>query len=117
MAHDPYWDLVPEPEFPEFDPKRTAMLIIDLQYLDAHPDGWMGRLCRAQGKPDHLKERFDFIQEILPNVRRLQDACREVGTEVMHIRIGHRTRNIRDSRRDLLKGVDKVPLIERDNDF
>jgi len=43
MVHDPYYDLVPEPLEPEFDPARTAMLVIDLQYLDAHPDGWMGR--------------------------------------------------------------------------
>ena len=69
MVHDPYWDLVHEPAEPPFDPKRTAMIIIDLQYLDGHPDGWMGRLCRDQGKPDHLKERFDFIQEIVPNVK------------------------------------------------
>lgn len=117
MVHDPYWDLVPEPRYPEFDPKKTAMIHIDLQYLDAHPDGWMGRLCRARGMPDHLNERFEFIQEILPNVRRLQDACRKAGVEVMHVRIAHRTRNIRDSRRDLLTAADEVEVLPFDDDF
>jgi hypothetical protein len=51
MAHDPYYDLVPPPPEPAFDPSRTALLIIDLQYLDAHPDGWMGRLCRSRASP------------------------------------------------------------------
>ena len=60
MAHDPYYELVPEPKELPFDPRKTALLIIDLQYLDAHPDGWMGRLCRAQGRPDLLNERWAF---------------------------------------------------------
>ena len=53
MAHDPYYDLISLPPEPPFDPKRTALLTIDLQYLDAHPSGWMGRLARNQGRPDH----------------------------------------------------------------
>ena len=76
MPHDPYYDLITlSPEAP-FEPKRTALLTIDLQYLDAHPSGWMGRLARDQNKPDHLKERFEFINEVLPNVRRLPKLAR-----------------------------------------
>ena len=50
MAHDPYYDLITLPPEPPFDPKRTALLTIDLQYLDAHPDGWMGRLRARPGQ-------------------------------------------------------------------
>jgi nicotinamidase-related amidase len=118
MAHDPYYDLITLPPEPAFAPQRTALLTIDLQYLDAHPSGWMGRLCRDQGKPDHLKERFEFIQEILPNVRRLQDACREHGVEVIHIRVAYRTRNGRDGRRALSADLANVTLMDaRDDDF
>ncbi len=118
MAHDPYYDLISLPPEPPFDPSRTALLTIDLQYLDAHPSGWMGRLARDQGKPDHLKERFEFIQEILPNVRRLQDACRVHGVEVIHIRVAYRTRNGRDGRRALSADLANVtPVDDRDNDF
>lgn len=117
MVHDPYWDLVPDPQEPSIDPLRTALLIIDLQYLDAHPDGWMGRLARDQGKPDHLAERFAFIQEILPNVQRLQHACRASGVEVIHVRIAFRTRSTRDGKRELLNRLDETPLVPRDYDI
>jgi nicotinamidase-related amidase len=118
MAHDPYYDLVTMPAEPPFAAKRTALLTIDLQMLDAHPDGWMGRLCRDQGKPDHLNERFEFIQEILPNVRRLQDACRANGVEVIHIRVAYRTRDGREGRRGLGAGLGQgTPILPEDDDF
>jgi ureidoacrylate peracid hydrolase len=103
MVHDPYWDLVPEPDEPEIDPARTALLIVDMQNMCAHPDGWMGRLGKDQGKPDHLKERFDFIAEITPNLQRLLGHCRERGIEVVHIRVAFRTRSGRDGNSDLKK--------------
>lgn len=117
MVHDPYWDLVEEPQEPPFDPKRTALLIIDLQYLDAHPDGWMGRLARDQGKPDQLQERFAFIQDILPNVQRLQQFCRATGVEVIHVRIAFRTHTTRDGKRGLLNRIEQTPLNARDYDI
>lgn len=117
MAHDPYYELVPEPQEKPFDPGKTALLIIDLQYLDAHPDGWMGRLCRAQGKPDLLNERWAFIDEILPRVRRLQDACRAGGIELIHIRVKYLTRDCRDGQRSLAKDEKAISADARDDDF
>lgn len=117
MVHDPYYDLVPEPLEPEFDPARTAMLVIDLQYLDAHPDGWMGRLAQNQGKPWILQERWDFIEEILPDARRLQDACRANGVEVIHIRVAYRTRDCRDGQRSLATSEIATQTDERDYEF
>ena len=117
MAHDPYYDLVPVPQHPDFDPARTALLTIDLQYLDAHPDGWMGRLARDQGKPEVLQERWDFIQEISPNVRRLQDACRAADMEVIHIRVGYLTRNCRDAPHSLADETFVTQGDRRDEDF
>lgn len=117
MAHDPYYDLVPPPAEPAFDPARTALLIIDLQYLDAHPDGWMGRLCRQQGKPNHLDERWEFIDEILPRVRKLQDACRAGGIELVHIRVKYLTADCRDGQRSLQQETKARLADARDDDF
>lgn len=117
MAHDPYYELIPVPQEAEYNPKRTALLTIDLQYLDAHPEGWMGRLAKSQGKPELLQERWDFVQDILPNVRRLQDACRVNGVEVIHIRVAYLTRNCRDGQRSLEMGLKAVYADERDDDF
>jgi len=103
MVHDPYWDLVPEPEEPEVDPSQTALLIVDMQNMCAHPDGWMGRLGPDQGKPDHLKERFDFVAEITPRLQGLLEHCRTTGIEVFHIRVAFRTRTGRDGNSDMKK--------------
>lgn len=117
MAHDPYYDLVPAPVDVPFDADKTALLIIDLQYMDAHPSGWMGRLCRDAGKPHALDERWSFIDEIQPNVRRLQDACRSAGIELIHIRVKYLTKDCRDGQRSLAKD-EKARLYDaRDDDF
>lgn len=117
MVHDPYWDLVHEPTEAPFEIAKTALLIVDMQNLCAHPEGWMGRLARDQGKPDHLKERFDFIAEITPNLKRLLDHCRKVGVEVFHIRVAFRTKSTRDGKRQLLNRLNDTPLLPMDWDI
>jgi len=117
MAHDPYYELVPEPQELPFEAAKTALLIIDLQYLDAHPDGWMGRLCRAQGRPDLLNERWDFIDEVQPNIRKLQDACRAGGVELIHIRVKYLTPDCRDGQRSLAMDEKSASADARDDDF
>jgi ureidoacrylate peracid hydrolase len=117
VVHDPYWDLVREPTEAPFDIRKTALLIVDMQNMCAHPDGWMGRMARDQGKPDHLKERFDFIDEMLPDMTRLLVHCRKVGIEVFHIRVAFRTSSTRDGKRQFLNRLDDTPLIPMDFDF
>jgi len=118
MVHDPYWDLVAEPEEPLVDPRRTALLIVDMHKGCAHPDGWMGRLARDQGKPDHLKERFDFIDEISPRLRRLLLHCRSCGIEPFHIRVNFRKQTTRDGGADLAaRRSSGTPLLPLDADF
>jgi ureidoacrylate peracid hydrolase len=96
-VHDPFYELVPAPPTPPWVAGKVALITIDLQYLDAHPDGWMGRLARAQGKEELLRPRFEAIAAILPNVRRLQDAFRSAGQEVLHARVAYGTRDGRET--------------------
>lgn len=117
MAHDPFYDLVPTKPEPWFDLKRTAMLVVDLQYMDAHPDGWMARLAHDQGKPGYLNERWESIARILPNVRRLQATCRQAGVEVIHIRTAFMKKDARDGSRSLVAHGIRTPLSSRDADF
>lgn len=118
MVHDPYWDLVAEPDEVDVDPSRTALLIVDMNKMCAHPDGWMGRLGRDQGKPDHLKERFDFIEEITPRLRKLLLHCRGHGIEPFHIRVNFRTMSNRDGSADLRARRDQgTPYLPFDADF
>jgi nicotinamidase-related amidase len=78
---------------------QTALLIVDLQYLDAAPGyGVFSHLPRGQIPREALEfYYFDQLQRIiLPNVRRLQEAFRANGLEVIHTRIQSLTRDGRD---------------------
>jgi nicotinamidase-related amidase len=114
MVHDPYWDLELEPVFPDFDPAKTALLIIDMQNMCSHPKGWMGRLCDDQGMPGHLDERFAMMEEIAPNLQRLMGFCRKTGVEIFHVRIAFRTKTGRDGKRALINRMETTPLIPFD---
>jgi nicotinamidase-related amidase len=97
--HDPFYDLFPRPEPPAWIPGELALMTIDMQYMDAHPDGWMGRVAKAQGKEHVLAKRYNAIEAALPRIRHLQDAFREAGQEVIHVRIAFRTGDGREAGR------------------
>ena len=65
-----------EPETLQIDPKRSALIIQDLQN-DVIIDG--GAFAES-GSPDHARE-----QNIVENVRGLADACRRAGIPVIHV--------------------------------
>lgn len=77
---------------------RTALLCIDLQYLDAAPGHGVFANVAASGIPMEAQEYyFNRLQKIvLPNVRRLQEAFREHHLEVIHTRIQSLTMDGRD---------------------
>ncbi len=77
---------------------KTALLCIDMQYLDAAPGFGVFANVEASGVPPEAQEYyFDRLKyTVLPNVRRLQDAFRTRALEVIHTRIQSHTRDGRD---------------------
>lgn len=77
---------------------KTALLCIDMQYLDAAPGFGVFANAEASGVPVEAQEYyFDRLKyTVLPNVRRLQDAFRSRGLEVIHTRIQSLTQDGRD---------------------
>jgi nicotinamidase-related amidase len=77
---------------------KTALLVIDLQYLDAAPGFGVFADAEKSGVAKEAQEyyfkRLDHI--ILPNVRRLQDNFRDHGLEVIHTRIMSMTKDGRE---------------------
>jgi nicotinamidase-related amidase len=108
--HDPFYDLFPRPSTPGLVSRRVALVTIDLQYLDAHRDGWVGRIAKAQGKEELLEPRFRGIDEILPKVRQVQDAFRAAGQEVVHVRVAYRTADGRDAGTAYMPRADVQPV-------
>jgi len=79
------------------DPAHAALLIIDVQNYTARPDG--GEY--AQMDPTAREERYGWffrtLQETaVPNMQRLQGACRRGGIEVLYTVIENLTRDGRD---------------------
>lgn len=67
--------------------KCTALLIVDMQYLDAHKDYGMFIKAKEKGNEkalDYYKDRLDII---VPNIVRLQKVFREKGMEVIQTKI------------------------------
>lgn len=77
---------------------NTAMLCIDMQYLDAAPGYGVFADATSSGLPPESQAYyFDRLDKVvLPNVSRLQDAFRGNRLEVIHTRIQSLTADGRD---------------------
>jgi len=77
---------------------HTALLCIDLQYLDAAPGHGVFKDVENSGVPHEAQvyyfNRLDSL--VLPNVRALQELFRTHGLEVIHTRIQALTQDGRD---------------------
>jgi nicotinamidase-related amidase len=99
--------------------RHTALLCIDLQYLDAAPGHGVFRDAEKSGVPPEAQAYyFDRLKSlVIPNVRRMQDVFRSHGLEVIHTRIQALTRDGRDRS----KGHRRLGLLaapgSRDADF
>lgn len=71
--------LAPLPD-PKLRSEGTALLVVDMQYFDAHRDYGMALMAT----PGESAEYFDQVDEILPRIRRLQDVARAGGIPVVH---------------------------------
>jgi len=79
------------------DPAHAALLFVDVQNYTARPDGGN---CARFGETER-EARYGFFfrtlrKSALPNMRRLQLACRGAGIEVMYTVIESLTRDGRD---------------------
>lgn len=76
----------------------TALLCIDMQYLDGARGYGVFKDAESSGVPVEAQDYYFAMLEnvVLPNVARLQRAFRERGLEVIHTRIQSLTMNGRD---------------------
>jgi nicotinamidase-related amidase len=90
--------IVWRPPFPDprLDPRDTALVVVDMQYGDAHPEGALFEQVRSAGFEAQLAYFQDRLSLIVPNIRRLQDTFRKAGAEVIHLRIQSMTHDGRD---------------------
>jgi biuret amidohydrolase len=92
-----YYEDAPEPDDPKLDPGATALLVIDVQntYL-ARPDP-AGLGAAARERHERWTPFHDRMHEVvIPNTRRVLDAFRGAGIEVMFARVSCLTKDGRD---------------------
>lgn len=79
---------------------NTALMVIDVQYMDAHPDYGLGARAKKLGIAGFLDYYWSRIVEVvLPNMQRLLASARQAGVEVIHVRVASQTKDGRDSTR------------------
>jgi nicotinamidase-related amidase len=89
-------------KLPEPKPTREnmALLCVDLQYVDAHPDFGLGAKAKKAGIGEFLDYYWKEISgRVLPNVIRLQKMARAKGIEVIHAHVAGITADGRDTTR------------------
>ena len=78
-------------------PEQSALLFIDVQNFCAHRDGGEYQAMSAEERAAHCDPFFDLMEtRVVPNMQRLQQACRNAGIEVMYTTIESLTRDGRD---------------------
>lgn len=77
---------------------KVALMVIDIQFLDAAEGYGVFANAEQSGVPKEAQEYYfaRLHHVVLPNVRRLQDAFRDLRLEVIHTRIQSLTRDGRD---------------------
>ena len=78
--------------------QHTALLVIDMQYLDAARGYGVFADAEKSGVPVEAQEYyFSTLEDIvIPNIRKLQSCFRGCGLEIIHIRIQALTQDGRD---------------------
>jgi ureidoacrylate peracid hydrolase len=92
----------------EIDPLHAALLFIDVQNYVAGPDGGEYRHLEAVEREAKFGFFFRTMRDVaVPNMQRLQAACRKGGIEVMYTNIENMTRDGRDRSLDYkISGLD-----------
>lgn len=93
---DPYIGWRPRLAEPVLEPPEAALLVIDMQYADAHKDHGIFKHRRDHGYTNGLDDMERRLELIVPNIQRLQAACRTRGIEVVFTRIRSLTTDGRD---------------------
>lgn len=75
---------------------NTALLVVDMQYFDAHPDWGEGRTAKDLGVAHCFAPYFEQIEDIIPRIQQLMALFRNQEMEVIHLRVAELTRDSRD---------------------
>jgi nicotinamidase-related amidase len=83
-----------------------ALVVVDMQYFDAHRDWGEGRTAQELGVAHLFEDYFAQIDQVTPVIGDLLAACRARGIEVIHLRVAELTSDSRDvGYKQLVRGL------------
>jgi ureidoacrylate peracid hydrolase len=84
--------------FPRFivEAERSALIVVDMQYLDAHPQHGIGRTADEAGTGEMFAEYWPAVERALAAQQRLIEAAHRARVQVIFTRIATQTRDARD---------------------
>jgi ureidoacrylate peracid hydrolase len=113
---NPFHQILAEPPPLRVTADNTALLVVDMQYFDAHPDWGEGRTAKDLGVAGCFDPYFDQIDHIIPRIQRLLALFRHQEMEVIHLRVAELTKDSRDvGWKQLVRGL-IVPSDSREAD-
>jgi len=71
----------------DIDPKKIGLLLVDMQYYDAHPDYGLGKVLRT-ANPEVADYFFSRLKEVVPNCAKLLRFFRLNKLPVFHAAFG-----------------------------
>jgi nicotinamidase-related amidase len=84
----------------------TALLVVDMQYFDAHPEWGEGRTAIELGVAHCFDPYYALLDGAIPNIQQLLATFRERNMEVIHLRVAEWTNDSRDvGRHQLVRGL------------
>jgi ureidoacrylate peracid hydrolase len=76
---------------------KTAVLVIDMQRMNAHRDGKYGRWAKDQGLAESLNYYFDRLEQVtVPGIAGLVRGARDLGIEVVYTCVAALTQDGRE---------------------
>ena len=95
-VRNPLISTLSQSPLPTFDPNHMALLVVDMQYFDAHPAWGEGRTAIEMGVAQAFDPYFAQIDAIIPRIQQLLTHFRRQEIEVIHIRVAEWTTDSRD---------------------
>jgi len=85
-----------------YDPARTALIIVDMQYYSGCRTMGLGKKFADAGNAQHVAWRFDRLEQLaIPNQQRLLAFFRAHGMTVIYVTLGSRARDLSDAARHM----------------
>ena len=89
--------LLPLEGWQPVNPRKTALVIIDMQYATGSRHFGIGKIWEKQGQRDIIEYRFGRLEKlVIPNIQKLLSFFRENGLKVLFVTYGSETADYSD---------------------